>query len=61
MFTALSPNLLDPPVLSSVQWVCMMTDGSLTTVMKNKPGKEAARVQRSGETLKNQMNLQTGL
>ncbi|RXN10797.1 zinc-alpha-2-glyco -like protein [Labeo rohita] len=43
LFTPSSPNLMGSPALCSVQWVCVTTDGSLTTVMKNKPGKETYR------------------
>ncbi|RXN10792.1 rap guanine nucleotide exchange factor 5 [Labeo rohita] len=61
LFTPSSPNLMGSPVLCSVQWVCMTTDGSLTTVMKNKPGKETVQMQKSGDIPKNLVILETGL
>ncbi|RXN10787.1 hypothetical protein ROHU_030418 [Labeo rohita] len=61
LFTPSSPNLMGSPVLCSVQWVCVTTDGSLTTVMKNKPGKETVQMQKSGDIPKNLMILETGL
>ncbi len=37
-----------------------MTDRSLTTAMKKKPGREIVLMQKSGEIPKNLVNLETG-